>query len=57
MPEPNCYLVGFLIANLSKMQMYKFWYNYIKNKYNEKAKLCFIDTNGFIIRIKTERFL
>ena len=34
--------------------MYEFWYNYVKSKYEEKAKLCYIDTEGLIICIKTE---
>ena len=34
--------------------MYEFWYNYVKPKYGEKAKLCYMDTNGFIVYIKTD---
>ena len=34
--------------------MYEFWYNYVKPKYNKKAKLCYMDTNSFIVYIKTE---
>ena len=33
-----------------------FWYNFIKPKYQDKAKLCYMDTDSFIIRIKTEDF-
>ena len=36
--------------------MYEFWYDYIKPKYQEKAKLCYTDTGSFIIHIKTEDF-
>ena len=36
--------------------MYEFWYNYVKPKYDEKAKSCYADTDGFIIQIKTEDF-
>ena len=36
--------------------MYEFWYEYIKPKYNEKAKLCCMDTDSFIINIFTEDF-
>ena len=36
--------------------MYEFWYDYIKPKYNEKAKLCCMDTDSFIINIFTEDF-
>ena len=36
--------------------MYKFWYDYIKPKCGDKAKLCYMDTDNFIIHIKTEDF-
>ena len=31
------------ILDLSKNQMYKFWYDYVKPKYGENAKLCYMD--------------
>ena len=34
--------------------MYKFWYGYVKPKYNRKTKLCYMDTDSFIIHVKTE---
>ena len=34
--------------------MYKVWYDYIKPKYQQNAKLCYIDTLGFIINTKTK---
>ena len=36
--------------------MYEFWYDYIKPKYQDKAKLCYMDTDSFIIHIETEDF-
>ena len=33
--------------------MYGFWYDYVEPKYSEKAKLCYIDTESFIVQIKT----
>ena len=34
--------------------MYGFWYDYMKPKEKEKAKLCYVDKDSFIIYIKTE---
>ena len=45
------------ILGISKTIMYKFWYDYITPKYGDRAKLCYTDTDSFIIYIKTEGFL
>ena len=42
--------------DISKTLTYKFWYDYIKPKYQNNAKLCFMDTGSFIIHVKTEDF-
>ena len=34
--------------------MYEFWYDYVKTKNGEKAKLCYMGTNSFLAYIKTE---
>ena len=49
--------LGMSILDISKTLMYEFWYDYIKPKYQDKAKLCYTDTDSFIIYIKTEDFL
>ena len=36
--------------------MYKLWYDYIKPKYEDRAKLYYTDTDIFIIHIKSEDF-
>ena len=36
--------------------MYGFWYVYIKPKYSDNVKLCYMDTDSFIMHIKTEDF-
>ena len=36
--------------------MYEFWYGYIKPKYWDRAKLCYMDTDSFVICIETEDF-
>ena len=43
--------------DISKTFMYEFWYDYIKPKYGDKAKLCYMDTDSFIIHNITEDFL
>ena len=48
--------LGMSILDISKTLMYEFWYDYIKPKYQDKAKLCYMDTGSFIIHIKTEDF-
>ena len=42
------------ILEISKTLMYEFWYDYIKPKYQYNAKLCYINTDSFIIHIKTK---
>ena len=44
------------ILDITKTLMYEFWYDYIKPKYKDKIKLCYIDTDSFIIYIKTGDF-
>ena len=34
--------------------MYHFWYDYVKPKYGENAKLCYMDTDSFIVHTKTD---
>ena len=48
--------LGFSILEISKILMYEFWYNYIKLKCSKNSKLCYTDTDSFIINIKTEDF-
>ena len=44
------------ILDISKALMYDFWYDYLKPKYNDKAKLCYMDTDSFVLNIFTEDF-
>ena len=48
--------LGMSILHISKTLMYEFWYDYIKPKYGDKAKLCYMDTDNFVIDILTEDF-
>ena len=44
------------ILDISKTLMYKFWYDYIKPKYEVRAELCYTSTDICIIHIITEDF-
>ena len=48
--------LGLSILEISKALIYEFWYDYIKPEYQDNAKLCYMDTDSFIINIKTEDF-
>ena len=48
--------LGLSILEISKILMYEFWYDYMKPKYNDNVKLCYMDTDIFIMNIKTNDF-
>ena len=48
--------LGMSILDISKTLMYEFWYDYIKPKYQDRAKLCYMNTDSFVIHLKTEDF-
>ena len=52
--KPIC--LGISLLDISKTLMYEFWYDKIKPKYQDKEKLCYMDTESFIIHLKTEDF-
>ena len=41
------------ILETSKLHIYKFWYDHLKNKYNDKVELIYTDTHSFIIEVQT----
>ena len=48
--------LGLSILEISKILMYEFWYDYMKPKYNDNVRLCCIDTDSFVMHIKTNDF-
>ena len=48
--------LGLSIFDINKVTMYEFWYDYIEMKYQDKARLCYMDTDSFVINIKTKDF-
>ena len=48
--------LGLSILEISKTLMYEFWYDYMKPKYGDNVKLSYMDTDSFIMHIKTEDF-
>ena len=48
--------LGLSMLEISEILMYEFWYDYMKPKYNDNVKLCYMDTDSFIMNIKTADF-
>ena len=48
--------LGQAILDLTKIVMYEFHYDYMKQKHEDNPKLCYMDTDSFVYHIKTEDF-
>ena len=48
--------LGLSILDISKILIYEFWYDYMKPKYNDNVKLCYMDTDSFVMNIKSNDF-
>ena len=48
--------LGQTILYISKTLMYEIWYDYIKPKYGDKARLYHVNTDSYVMRIKTDDF-
>ena len=48
--------LGLSILEISKTLIYEFWYDYMKPKYNNDVKLCYMDMDSVIMNIKTNYF-
>ena len=46
--------LGLSILDLSKTVMYEFWYDHVKLKYGKNAKFCYMDTDNFIVHVRTD---
>ena len=46
--------LGLSISELNKIVMYEFWNDYVKWKYDKKAKLYYMETDSFFVYIKTD---
>ena len=46
--------LGLTILEINKTVMHVFWYGYVKPRYRKKAKLCYMNTDSFIVSIKTK---
>ena len=44
------------LLEFTTILMHDFWYDHIKPKFHDNAKLCYMDTDTFITYIKTEYF-
>ena len=48
--------LGQVILDNSKMLMHEFRYDYLRPKYGDQIKLCYMDTDSFIIYVETDDF-
>ena len=48
--------LGLSILEISKILMYEVWYDYVKPKFNDNVRLCYMDRDSFVMHIKTNDF-
>ena len=46
--------LGWFTSDMSTTVMCEFWYGYVKPNYGQNTKLCYIDTEIFIVYVKTD---
>ena len=46
--------IGMAILDLSKLHMYKFYYDVLKIKYEDKIKMVYTDTDSYVLHVETE---
>ena len=48
--------LGLSILEISNIIIYEFWYDYVKKKYGDMVKLCYMDIDSLIMNIETKDF-
>ena len=48
--------LGLSILDISKITMHEFWYDYVKSKYEDEARLCYMDMDSFVVNVETKDF-
>ena len=48
--------LGLSILEISKILMHEFWYDYMKPRHNDDVRLCYMDTDSFVMHIETNYF-
>ena len=46
--------LGLSVVDISKIMVYQYQYNYVKSKYGGNARLCYTDSESFIVHVKSE---
>ena len=46
--------LGWSILDLSRTVMSEFWFDHVQPEYGKFGKLCYMDTDSFIVHVKTE---
>ena len=49
--------LGLSVLEISRIMMHEFWYDCIKPRYQQNAKLCYMDTVSFVIHTKVSSFI
>ena len=48
------FYLGLSVSELSKIVMYEFWYDYVKQNYGKNAELCYMDISNYTVYTKAE---
>ena len=50
------FYLGLSVSELSKIVMYEFWYDYVKQNYGKNAELCYMDISNYTVYTKQKTF-